>query len=234
MPRQGGVAADAGGDRIEGKRHVVQGRGRGDDATARRDEPGAAKLLGGSCWRIVAIASAAMPRPRHVTRLARSSLTSSGRTPGSAQLVRRSIAGIADFDVMRRRPDWLTRISILARQGLQQFHEAERDLTMPRSRRPDAQYCARIQNGSVTGMAGARLPNRLKTPPTDGKSWISRGYYLAGDPKQRSPISNRRCASIRVRSMRCRTRRTFWPRSLARINRLSKRSIGRLSSIPIL
>jgi tetratricopeptide (TPR) repeat protein len=111
---------------------------------------------------------------------------------GLAQLRKQEYRGAcADFDVvLKMRPDlvdaYLNRA--LARQGLKQFREAELDLTNALDRGgPTRLYFVRgrVREQLGDNEGGQRdFQAGLKTSPTDEKSWISRGYYLAAhDPK---------------------------------------------------
>jgi serine/threonine protein kinase/tetratricopeptide (TPR) repeat protein len=100
-------------------------------------------------------------------------------------------AACADFDsVLKLRPDsieaYLNRA--LAHQGLQQYQEAERDLTEALERGGSTRLFflrarVREKRGDKDG-ANADCDEGMKRPPTDEKSWLARGFYLIGrDPK---------------------------------------------------
>ncbi len=97
----------------------------------------------------------------------------------------------ADFDtVLKLRPDlndaYLNRA--LARQGLQQYPEAEQDLTAALERGgPTRLYFLRARVREKRGdKAGAKADYEegMRRPPLDEKSWLARGFYMIGrDPK---------------------------------------------------
>lgn len=111
---------------------------------------------------------------------------------GLAQLRKQEYRGACmDFDaVLKKRPDlvdaYLNRA--LARQGLKEFREAELDLTSALDRGgPSRLYFVR---GRVRDQLGDKEGSQrdfeagVKSSPTDEKSWISRGFYVAArDPK---------------------------------------------------
>jgi eukaryotic-like serine/threonine-protein kinase len=100
-------------------------------------------------------------------------------------------AACADFDtVLKLRPDsieaYLNRA--LARQGVQQFQQAEQDLTEALERGgPTRLYFLRARIREKRGAKdGAKddYEEGMKRPPTDEKSWLARGFYLIGrDPQ---------------------------------------------------